>query len=95
MVAYRGLNRRKSERSNCLYISAAGGILLRTMVEFIEGGVALFRLAFRNGCELCDAVQRVHGSAGEADDRPLASGSPQVETTVGGLGKSLEERPEA
>ena len=64
------------------------------MVEFIERGVALFRLAFQNGCELCDAVQRVHGNAGEADDGPLASGSPKGETTVGGLGKTLEKRPE-
>ena len=37
------------------------------MVLFIERGVAFFRLAFQNGCELCDAVQRVHGNAGEAD----------------------------
>ena len=66
-----------------------------SMVLFIERGVALSRLAFQNGCKLCDAVQRVHGNAGEADHGPLASGSPKVETTVGGLGKTLEERPEA
>ena len=65
------------------------------MVEFVERGVALWSHAFQNHCELSDAVQRVHGNAGEADDGPLASGSPKVETTVGGLGKTLEERPEA
>ena len=67
------------------------------MVEFIEREVALWSHAFQNHCELCDAVQRVHGNAGEAGHGPLASGSPNVETyrTVGGLGKTLEERPEA
>ena len=65
------------------------------MVEASERDVALWSHAFQNHCELCDAVQRVHGNAGEADDGPLASGSPKVETTVGGLGKTLEERPEA
>ena len=55
------------------------------MVESIERGVAFWRLAFEDHCELCDAFQRVHGNAGEADDGPLASGSPKVETTVGGL----------
>ena len=65
------------------------------MVEFIERGVALFRLAFQNGCELCDAVQRVHGNAGEADDGPLASAPRKCRNAVGGLGKTLEERPEA
>ena len=64
------------------------------MVEFIERGVAFFRLAFEDHCELCDAVQRVHGNAGEADDGPLASRARKVENTVGGLGKALEERPE-
>ena len=65
------------------------------MVEFIERGIALSSHAFQNHCELCDAVQRVQGNAGEAGLGPLASGSPKVETTVGGLGKTLEERPEA
>ena len=57
------------------------------MVEFSEREVALWKLAFKDYCELCDAVQRVHGNAGEADDGPLASGSPKVETTVGGLAR--------
>ena len=65
------------------------------MVEASERKVALSSHAFQNHYDLCDAVQRVHGNAGEADDGPLASGSPKVETTVGGLGKTLEERPEA
>ena len=65
------------------------------MVEASEREVALSSHAFQNGCELCDVVQRVHGNAGEADNGPLASGSPKVETTFGGLGKTLEERPEA
>ena len=65
------------------------------MVLFNEREVALSSHAFQNHCELCDAVQRVHGNAGEADDGPLASGSLKVKTTVGGLGKTLEERPEA
>ena len=65
------------------------------MVEFIERGVALFRLAFQNGCELCDAVQRVHGNAGKTDDGPLASAPLKCRNAVGGLGKTLEERPEA
>ena len=64
------------------------------MVEFIERGVALWRLAFQNGCELCDAVQRVHGNAGEAeDDGPLASAPRKCRNAVGGLGKTLEKGP--
>ena len=63
------------------------------MVEFIERGVALFRLAFQNGCELCNAVQRVHGNAGEADDGPLASAPRKCRNAVGGLGKTLEKGP--
>ena len=65
------------------------------MVLFNEREVALLSHAFQNHCELCDAVQRVRGNAGEAGHGPLASGSPKVEITVGGLGKTLEERPEA
>ena len=59
------------------------------MVLFNEREVALLlRLAFEDHCELCDAVQRVHGNTGEADDGPLALEPFKVETTVGGLGKS-------
>ena len=58
-------------------------------VEFSERGVVLWKLAFEDHCELCDAVQRRHGNADEAGHGPLASGSPKVETTVGGLGKTL------
>ena len=65
------------------------------MLLFNEREVALFRLAFEDNCELCDAVQRVHGNAGEAGHGPLDSGSPKVETTIGGLSKTLEERPKA
>ena len=36
------------------------------MVEFSEGGVTFLRLAFEDHCELCDAVQRRHGNAGQA-----------------------------
>ena len=65
------------------------------MVEFSEREVALWKLAFEDHCELCDAVQRRHGNADEADNGPLASRARKVETTVGGLiGKTLEERPE-
>ena len=66
------------------------------MVEFIDlpRGVALWRLAFQNHCELCDAVQRLHGNADEDDDGPLVLGTRKVRNTVGGLGKTLEERPE-
>ena len=63
------------------------------MVEFIERGVALFRLAFQNHCELCDAVQRVHGNAGEAGHGPLASAPRKCRNAVGGLGKTLEKGP--
>ena len=65
------------------------------MVEASERGVALWSHAFEDHCELCDAVQRRHGNADEADDGQLASRARNVETTVGGLGKTLEERPEA
>ena len=37
------------------------GTKITPMVEFIERGVALSSHAFQNHCELCDAVQRVHG----------------------------------
>ena len=59
------------------------------MVLFIEKAVAFFRLAFQNGCELSDAVQRVHGNAGEADHGPLASAPRKCRNAVGGLGKTL------
>ena len=61
------------------------------MVLFIERGVALSSLAFQNGCELCDAVQRHrrYGNVDEAGHGPLASRACKVETTVGGLGKKL------
>ena len=52
------------------------------MVEASERGVALWRLAFRNHCELCDAIQRRHGNADKADDGPLASRARKVETTA-------------
>ena len=68
---------------------------MHNMVLFIERGVALWRLAFQNGCELCDAVQRVHGHAGEAGHGPLASAPRKCRNAVGGLGKTLEKRPEA
>ena len=54
----------------------------------------LCRLAFEDHCELCDAVQRVHGNAGEAGLGPLASEPRKCRNAVGGLGKTLEERPE-
>ena len=63
-------------------------------VRFNEREVALFRLAFEDHCELCDAVQRVHGNAGEAGLGPLASEPRKCRNAVGGLGKTLEERPE-
>ena len=66
------------------------------MVEASERGVALWRLAFGNHCELlCDAVQRRHGNADEADDGPLASRARKVENTVGGLGRRFEEKSRA
>ena len=65
------------------------------MVLFIERGVALSSHPFQNGCELCDTVQRVHGNAGGADDGPLASAPRKCRNAVGGLGKTLEKRPEA
>ena len=68
---------------------------MHNMVLFIERGVALSRLAFQNGCELCDAVQRVHGNAGKAGHGPLASAPRKCRNAVGGLVKTLEERPEA
>ena len=55
--------------------------------------VTLCRLAFEDHCELCDAVQRRHGNADEADDGPLASRARKVENTVGGPGRRLDERP--
>ena len=64
------------------------------MVEFSERGVTFCSLAFEDHCELCDAVQRRHGNADEDDDGPLVSGTRKVRNTVGGLGKTLEERPE-
>ena len=63
------------------------------MVLFIERGVTLSRLAFGNHCELCDAVQRVHGNAGEAGHGPLASAPRKYRNAVGGLGKTLEKGP--
>ena len=33
------------------------------MVEAIERGVALWKLAFEDHCKLCDAVQRVYCTA--------------------------------
>ena len=41
------------------------------------------------------SLQRRHGNANEADDEPLALRARKVENTVGGLGRRLEERPEA
>ena len=46
----------------------------------------MWRLAFQNGFELCDAVQRRHGNADDADDGPLALRARKVENIVGGLG---------
>ena len=57
------------------------------MVLFNEREVALWSHAFQNHCELCDAVQIVHGNAGEAGHGPLASRACKVETTVGGLAR--------
>ena len=62
------------------------------MVEFIEREVALSSHAFQNHCEFCDAVQRRHGNADEANDGPLASRACKVETSVDGLDKTLEDR---
>ena len=70
-------------------------ILNYPMVEFSERGVAFWRLAFEDHCELCDAVQRRHGNADEAGHGPLALRARKVENTVGGLGRRLEERPRA
>ena len=67
---------------------------MHNMVEFIERGVTLSRLAFEHHCELCDDVQRRHGNAGEAGHWPLASGPRKVRNAVGGLGRRLGERPE-
>ena len=67
---------------------------MHNMVEFNEREVTFWRLAFEDHCELCDAVQRRHGNADEAGHGPLASGIRKVQNTVGGLGKTLEERPE-
>jgi len=61
------------------------------MVVAIERGVTLSRLAFEDHCELCDAVQRRHGNADDADEAdhgPLALPALKVENTVGGLGKT-------
>ena len=68
-----------------------------TLYIFNEREVALWSHTFQNHCELCDAVQRVHGNAGEADDGPLASGSKLklCIPLVGSVTKTLEERPEA
>ena len=56
-------------------------------IEFSERGVALWRLAFKDHCELCDAVQRRHGNADESGHGPLASRAPKVENIVGELGE--------
>ena len=64
------------------------------MVEFSERGVALSNHAIQNGCELCNAVQRRYGNVDEAGHGPLASRTCKVETTVGGLDMTSEERPE-
>ena len=65
------------------------------MLESIERGVAFWRLAFEDHCELCDAVQRRHGNADEAGHGLLASRARKVENTVDGLGRRLKERPRA
>ena len=70
------------------------------LVKAIERGVALWKLAFQDHCELCDAVQRVYGNAGEALVMPTMGhslqGHPKLKLPlVAGLGKTLEERPEA
>ena len=54
------------------------------MIEASERGVALWSHAFEDHRELCDAVQRRHGNADEADDGPLALRARKVETIVGG-----------
>ena len=46
-------------------------MILMHMVLFNERGVALWKLAFENHCELCDAVQKRHGNADEADGHSL------------------------
>ena len=48
--------------------------------------VTFYRLAFEDHCELCDAVQRRHGIAGEAVNVPLASGLRKDRNAVGWLG---------
>ena len=65
------------------------------IVLFIERGVAFFRLAFQNHCELCDAVQRLHGNAGEAGLGPLASAPRKFRNAVGGLDSVYDEIPMA
>ena len=50
---------------------------------------------FKTAASCAMLFRESHGNAGEADNGPLASESPKVETTVDGLGKTLEERPEA
>ena len=65
------------------------------MVLFIERGVALSRLAFQNHCELCDAVQRVHGNAGEAGHGPLASAPRKCRNAALVGSVRFRKRPEA
>ena len=48
--------------------------------------VTFWRLAFEDHCELCDAVQRRHGIAGEAVNGLLDSGSREDQNAVGWLG---------
>ena len=48
--------------------------------------VTFWRLAFEDHCELCDAVQRRHGIAGEAVNGLLDSGSRKDRNAVGWLG---------
>ena len=56
------------------------------VVEFTERGVTFCTLAFEDHCELCDAVQRRHGIAGEAVNGLLDSGSRKDRNAVGWLG---------
>ena len=48
--------------------------------------VTFCRLAFEDHCELCDAVQRRHGIAGEVGHGLLDSGSRKDRNAVGWLG---------
>ena len=50
-------------------------------------------LRFYFALKLCDAVQRVHGNAGDAGHGPLASAPRKCRNAVGGLRKTLEKGP--